>query len=1382
MLLLSLAFSCGQPDVQQAENKGSIQKIKSENKRDDIVKFGLEQLDNTRGLSNSSVNCIFQDSQNLLWIGTWDGLNRYDGSNFRIFRSEPSNKNSLSNQVVLKVGEDRTGNIWVLTMHGINRYDKKTDQFTSYYFSRKDKPPVSESEFNMALDPDGNVFCAVKEWGIGYFDGKDFRKIEGDFLSGMTVRKMSFSDNGKLIVLFENGLLKLLEVRSDKSLKTISKPQMISGNIKSFETLTDGAMCLLKTDGQAMIRSASGENRRIDASEKIDEIVAKLSDGLVFSARSGYFMADFNGAKVEKEWLQHLKNQKLTTLICGSENILWSGTDGDGVFKIYPIRKSFHLVSKAQLPELDGGIVRAFVESGDHFWVATKGKGLLRLPKNFYKIPESRLSPERFHQGNSGLNNAVYALFKGQDDLVFIGTDGEGLAVFDEKKDKIIPWNAIEGSGEIPGFRSVYAIHQDKEGEIWLGTNGFGMLKCRIVRTASGLKVSEFGKFTASGAGSLSSNIVFSIVPKDENQLWIGTRLGGLNLFDKRTGKFLAFKNTSGDNESLSSDDILSLATDARGNLWVGTSFGLNRLKKLTSEKASFERFTTDNGLPNNTIHGIISDGTSNLWLSTNFGLSNFVVGSGKFLNYSRSEGLQNNEFADGAAYLDPETGFVFMGGIKGFNYFLPQNIKESTVIPDLLIDYISGQNQAVPYAQGLVISPDSKTFPSIELKHNQNFFDVKLSALTYTNNEKCQYAYQLSGFDKGWNVIDNRKMISFTNVPPGQYSLDVKWSNSDGVWTEPVRAIDLRIRPVWWQSNVAMAIYLALAIGFILFVISYNRKRQSLRQNILIRKKEEELHETRLEFFTNIAHEFLTPLTLILGPIQKLSETPDLSDGNKKFIKLVQRNSSRLLFLTKQLLEFRKAEHEYLEITVKQFDMVGLAEQIAELFDDWALEKDVEYHFDLPSELTGWFDKDKVEKILFNLLSNAFKYTPDKGQISVLIRKEESLQSRLNITITNTGKGIPKEKLESLFDRFFLADTNKASDTEMFRTGIGLAYIKKLVTVMRGEIEVSSVPDEETRFTVLLPCDEASFVEKEMDRGESQVLISRHLQNILDKREEEEEAVPEKLQRLDRLEQSRKNILIVEDEKEIHAFLKDLLSEKYNIITAFNGLEALEKMEREVPDLIISDVMMPEMDGVDLCKKVKTDLRTCHVPFIMLTAKDNVIHRIEGLESGANSYIPKPFYPDHLLIRIRKLLEEKELILKHFTQDAVVDDFSSLPIESEAKDFIKSIVGVIRNNVDNEHLQSAFIEKELGISSSQLYRKTKEIFNLSPGDLIRTIRLKYAAELLRKNEMTVSEICYKSGFNNRSYFYREFNKMYSVTPKNYQIQYKNRTLGFTTH
>ncbi len=1380
IVILAL-FSCNKKDSLTNLNSDSInfvsQKKLNQSKQLDLT-YSSQQLDNTNGLSNSSVNTIFQDSENLLWIGTWDGLNRYDGNSFKIFRPELGIEKSLNNQVVLKIDEDNKGFLWILTMNGINSYDKKANTFQRYYFPNTNKFTLSENEFNLTVNNAKQVFCAVKGWGIGFFNGNEFEKIEIKNLPKNTVKKMVFTPSGKLLILLINGELFSINFKSkipDK--KTVLKAQRLSDKVESFGVYKNQKVCIITSSGNVIIRSLlNKEVNKVFNGEKHQKIIGHTSEGFIISGKKGCFVLNDSGDKLIPNWLKGRNNQEFTTLIKGKEDVIWAGTDGDGLLKMYPLKKSFNVVSKVKVPQLDKSIVRTFLEvDKKYFFVGTKGKGLFRFPLKFDKGLDNDFPYQYFDESNSSINNSVYSLYKGQDELVFIGTDGNGLHIFDIKKEKLIDWNEILGNELYEDFKSVYSIFQDEDGFIWLGTNGYGMVRFKVERIKDKLKISHFKAYLAGNEKALSSNIIFSIVPKSKNELWIGTRLGGLNVFNKKTESFKAFKNSENDTESLSSNDILCLHTDASKRLWIGTSLGLNLLEDVNNDiNPKFKRFTVNDGLPNNTIHGIISDKNANLWISTNFGLSNYISNDSKFINYTKNEGLQNNEFADGALYQSPYSDLVFAGGIKGFNYFSPSKVEESQVVPDILIDKISGQNKKAPYYQGLVISPNAKTFPSITLKHNQNFFDIELSALTFINSEKCKYAYRLDNFDKDWNIIGNRRNISFTNVPKGNYSLWLKWSNSDGVWSNAVHAIDIKIMPVFWQSDLAIFIYVALVLLFLLFVWSYYNKQHRLRQNIIFQKQEEETHQNRLTFFTNIAHEFQTPLTLIVGPIQKLAESENLDQKSKKFIRMIQRNSSRLLFLTQQLLEFRKAEYDYLEVSVKQFDLVNLVEQIAELFDELAFDNNIEFKLSIPTELNGWYDKDKIEKIIFNLLSNAFKYTQKNGSIKLEFAIKEDAIKTLTIKTSNTGKGISKEKLESLFDRFFLTDTVHDSEANLYRTGIGLAYIKKLIIALRGEISVSSQPNKRTDFTVSIPCSEESFKDHEFETQESQTLISSHLKNILEEAQNTSEESLNKMSSLEAFLEKRKEILIVEDEKEIQFFLTELLKEKYKIIIANNGLEALKKIESKIPDIIITDIMMPEMDGIEFCKKIKNNNKTFHIPLIMLTAKSSISHQIEGLESGANAYIPKPFHPDHILVRVQKLLEEREFMFKHLAKDTFLDNIKNLQVHNDDKELLRNVVELIRNNIENSNLQSLFIEENLGISNSQLYRKVKQNFGFSTGDLIRTIRLTYAAELLRKSNCTVSEVCYKSGFNNRSYFYREFKKMYNNTPKDYQL--KNKT------
>ncbi|SHJ07063.1 hybrid sensor histidine kinase/response regulator transcription factor [Pseudozobellia thermophila] len=1335
----------------------------------------LEQMDNASGISHSSVNTVFQDSDNLLWLGTWDGLNRYDGRTFKIFRPELNNPSSLSNQVILKVTEDEQGNIWVLTMHGINRYDKHLGKFDRFYFSKKDKVALTDTEFNMALSPNKRLFAYAREWGIGVYDGSTFQKIWEDSLLGMPIVQMRFLDKNTLLVLDTSGQLSRLQLQEETGIIRAMGYSRLVGGVDDFEILGNGAVLVVDVEGRPSILSIDHKG-----SQKLDidrpcSIIGRVQRGVVVSTGVDHYLVGRDNKPFVPKWLERLKGNKLTSLFHGSEDIYWAATDGKGVFMVHPNNKHFKGVSSSQVPDFEGTIVRAFLQMPDSsLWVGTKGKGLFRFPSNFFDKEDNGRRYRNFNQSNSAIDNAVYSLLLTKDSLLLIGSDGPGISLYDLKKERLMGWGEVQGVPRQPRFKSVYALYQDKDGLIWAGTSGYGLVRIKLKRTDNGIALDSFGQYVGNlgRQGEISSNIIYAIIPRDDRSLWVGTRLGGLNLFDKQKGSFEVYRHEEGNKNSLSNNDILCMHKASNGDLWIGTSFGLN----VYREEGNFVRYTVNEGLPSNTIHGITSDTSGNLWVSTNYGLSKLDVEEQRFYNYTKEEGLQDNEFGDGAAYTG--LNYIFMGGRKGFNYFIPNEIRFSDKVPNLFIDRIIGQDGSEPYYQNLVISPHQASAPVIELKHNQNFLNVEFSALTFINNKKCSYAYQLKQFDPEWNQIGARTNLSFTNIPAGSYSLWLKWTNGDGVWSEPVEAAQFKIAPIFWRSGLALMLYALLFTLFVLFVYGYYQKKQSLQRSILIRKQEEKAHENKLDFFTNVAHELQTPLTLMVAPVQRLGESGFFDAKTRKYFEMVKKNTSRLLFLTHQILEFRKAEDGHLNVEKEYFDLVSLVEQIAELFDELALKKNIDYKVELPENLMGWFDKDLVEKIIFNLLSNAFKYTPVKGFIAldvkiVGLKGEKSLE----LNITNSGEGIPKEKLNRIFEKFYLLDRDKEVGANMFRTGIGLAYTKKMVELLEGNISVASSPHKATTFRVNFPCGHGGA--NHTDMVAKSFTLSPPLKNMAGQAKEENEVglVNHKLDALDQHTVSgHKYILLVEDDPEVQELLVELLGDRYYLRMATNGDDALEKIKIREPDLIISDVMMPVMDGVELCKRIKENLDTCHIPFIMLTAKDSIEHKLEGIESGANDYISKPFYPDYLLLRIQKLLEEREYIQKHFSQESPFEDLIGEDTADKDRVFIEQLIDLVNNNLDSDRLQSSFLEQELGLSASQLYRKTKELLGFSPGDLIRTMRLRHASQLLKKTNLTVSEVCFRSGFNNRSYFYREFKKLYYKTPKDYQLDHKKNT------
>ncbi|VAW20865.1 DNA-binding response regulator, AraC family [hydrothermal vent metagenome] len=1336
--------------------------------------FEFRQLNNSTGLSNSSVNTIFQDSGHLLWIGTWDGLNRYDGYGITIFRPELNNPNSLSNQVILKIVEGKAGDIWVLTMHGINRYNKKTNLFTRYLFSNTDNIPLTATEYHIASDNRKTVFCAAKGWGLGYYGQDSLRLLKTKNLPQVPLKKMEFSPSGNLLLLYETGQLFKVKISyRQNGLISAEDETILADNAIDFVNFTENEILIIQGNKQLWRYSVSDKEKYYSGLEGIRKYVGMVNEGFVFLGNTGYFILNHQLKITHSPWLKLIAGREVLTVTEGGENIIWVGTDGDGVIKAYPRQKPFQLFNTEQIPEMGGGIVRAFCKIPGHsFWVGTKGRGVFQLDTDFSHHPKEDIVFRHLHDKNSSLNNSVYSLLKGADSLLFIGSDGDGLSVYDLKNSKLIDWQDIKGSGSCAGFKSVYSIYQDRSGMLWLGTSGYGMVRCRVKRAGEHLKVSNFKQYLANedSIEGLSSNIIFSIIPGGNDKLWVGTRLGGLNLFNKNTQRFRVFRKNGTDSLSLSNNDILCLLKDTKDQLWVGTSLGLNRLVSLNNNgEAEFESFSVNEGLPNNTIHGLVCDEKNNLWISTNSGLSNFLVNENRFRNFTQTDGLQDNEFADGAFFKDPQNNILFFGGVNGFNYFNPSDIGENTLIPDLLVNEIKGQNQQSPLHHAFVVSPQSGTPPKITLKYGQNFFDINLGALSYINNEKCQYAYRLENFDQSWNFIQSRRNFSFTNVPPGEYVLWLRWSNSDGVWSKPVRAIVFQIKPVYWKSGWAVALYVLLGILFLLFIFNYYKKQQLLQQNILLRQKDKEMHQNQLQFFTNIAHEFQTPLTLIAGPSQKLFEATGLSSAHSNFARLIQRNAHRLLFLTQQLLDFRKAEANHLEIQQAQFDLVQLAGQIAGLFDELAFQKKIDYRVETPPQLTGWFDQDKLEKILFNLLSNAFKYTPGSGMVRLLL----SAKTKVEILASNSGRGIPKEELPNLFERFSVANSKGEADPGKFRAGIGLAYTKSMVTAMGGTITVESEPNGMTHFLVSLPYNKNGITEESLAEKHHSVTLSNLLQNIPVEAENYKQETPEKIMQVEAFEKKKKTILIVEDEGDIRRLLKELLKNDYRLLEASNGVEALGIMGKETPDIIVSDVIMPEMDGIAFCKKVKEQESTCHIPVIMLTAKTALEHRVEGIMSGADSYIPKPFHPQHLEARIQNLLEQRQRLSDYFNQLPDDPGFEPFDIDKGDKDFIRRIIGIIKQNINNPEFHTETIEKEMGVSRAKLFRRIKQITGYTPGELIRIVRLNHASKLLSHTRQTVTEVFYSSGFNNRSYFYREFKKLYNMSPKEYQ---KSRT------
>lgn len=1331
--------------------------------------YFLQNLDNRNGLSNSAINYLFNDSDNLLWIATWDGLNMYDGTVFHVFNySKDNDSRSIGNNVIKLIAEDGQKNIWISTIEGISKYEKRSGRFSNYFYQQNHRGRISEQEFELAIDTAGQVYCLTQKQGLTRYDAtKDTFLVCAVPRHPSRVQKIAFDRQNRLCILNNTGAVEVYVRKDDQFIhqQTFQDEQAIS----SFFIVNQ----------HFFIVNAGNQLKEITASNQIIP-VASLPSGLaaITFYQDHYLLAwttkgvsvydqQFHLSAFLQTEVARMEQQRITTWSRGTEEILWTGTDGNGLMKIFPKTKPFGTITTSDEGIAYNRPVRAFGEVNGDLWVGTKGSGIIAY-QDFWQTDHKK-QRTWFTYPTQLDNNAVYALKHGMDQLVYIGTDGKGLGVYDISAARFIRWVEIEGHDRYPEFGSVYAILQDKDSSLWLGTSSYGLIHCRIRRTGNGklqLAWLERFLFTNSDAGP-ANDIIYSLATGDEPYLWIACRYGGLSVLDKRTKKFKTFKAFAYEG-SISNNDVIAVYRDSKNRIWVGTSYGLNWMdgKHMTRDNPVFQRLTTENGLPNNTIHAISEDAMGQIWVSTNKGLARVDPASSSISYYQQMDGLQSNEFSDGAVWKDP-SGYLYMGGIYGFSYFLPAQIRNTGWMPDLLVSSrVMGGSNADAGAFDILHAGNTNPL-EYTLERKDGFFELNVKALSYLNAEKCEYAWYLEGYDKAWHSSGNNGKIVYSNISPGEYVLKIKWSNGEGVWTTESVLLNLTVNQYLWLRWPALLAY-ALLISFIVYMIyRYRRNRQEIRNQLavehLMRVKEEELHQQQLGFFTNIAHELQTPLTLIMGSAERIQQ-----ENDPHYTPVIHQQASRLTYLVQQLLDFRKAEAGF---TNNQFSFLDLKELLMYLTDPFVPLSEQEgkkYIREISDDMTAWVDKDKLEKIIFNLLSNAFKHSV-RGTTIIVKASQKTGTDLLDIEVSNTGTDIAPEQLDKIFTQFYVAPGTPR--VEKFGTGIGLAFTKQLVTMLKGSID-ARLDGDRIVFHVQLPL-LMTEPEDEQERSTSEK-PSYLYRSVTKWNEDNQQASTEEINKRAIIEEinhkKQYSILVVEDEPGIRYLLNDILKDQYVIYEAGNGREALDLMQQITPDCIISDVMMPDMDGLQLCNRVKNAPATCQIPFVMLSARGSIDHSIEGYESGADEYIAKPFHVKYLQVRIRKLLEYRQKLNEIFSSNSQID-LSKSDLPDADKEFISSLVASIEKHLDDVELNASILEKELALSKMQLYRKLKTMTNMTPAEFIRHIRLKHAAHLLASTQLTVSEIFYRTGFNNQSYFYREFRKRYQCAPNEYRLQ-----------
>jgi signal transduction histidine kinase/DNA-binding response OmpR family regulator/ligand-binding sensor domain-containing protein len=826
----------------------------------------------------------------------------------------------------------------------------------------------------------------------------------------------------------------------------------------------------------------------------------------------------------------------------------------------------------------------------------------------------------------------------------------------------------------------------------------------------------------------------------------------------------------------LNSNNIFSLHEDSKGNIWVGTfGGGLHKIILDNSgESLKIESYRKNQLLPDDAVYGIIEQNDEYLWISTDMGLCRLNSNSNEVIVFDMRDGLAQNNFRQ-SAYFKSKTGYFYFGGLNGLTIFNPGNIKLNEILPKSLITGISVNNKRIKIGENIngKILLAKSIFETSRIVLNQHAKTVTfhLAVQHYTSPEKNKLAYQLEGFNNKWIEADRGKFsLTYTSLPVGEYVLRIKGANGDGIWNTDTTNLKLIVLPPWYQTWWSYALFgliiIALSIGAFVYFVRLEKLKQRLKYEQIDKKRKDSINQGKLRFFTNISHEFRTPLTLIAGPLERVIER-NKDDVNNKYLAVIQNNTKRLMSLVDQLITFRKAEQGHLNLNLTSDTLGNFIYPSTEAFEDYAIQKNINFFYKInsPNEEVV-IDIEKTERIIFNLLSNSFRYTPALGNISIetdVIRKDG--EKVISIKIIDTGRGIPENKLDKIFDRFYQLEGRREN---VGGTGIGLAFCKSLIELMKGTISVESEPDVRTCFTIEIPSKDAEADKSEELLNPGQSFIKDWIPN--------QDPVHDVEKGKNDNKAKTHSLLIVEDEADVREFLSNDLSENYSVTLAENGEDGLVKLKQNEPDLVVSDVMMPEMNGFDLCEKIKSNPETCHIPVVLLTALDDKESTIKGLEFGADDYISKPFSPKHLKLRIEKLIENNHRIKKYFSKNSSIPD-QTIEMSNRDKEFLEQVIGAIERNLSDSDFGVEELAHEIRLSPSQFYRRLKQLTGQIPNAYLRNFRLQRATELLKSNErFSVAEVMYQIGIESSSYFSTSFKKLYGETPSEFIKKYNSRS------
>ena len=1319
--------------------------------------YQFKHLEVSDGLSNNSVNTICKDRDGFMWFGTTTGLNRYDGYTFKIYQHAENDPGSLPDNYITDIVEMPDGRFWVNTGRGYVLFDKEQDCFitdVTGFMKNLESGGVPEQVF---VDREGNTCLSVA--GEGCYRYKEggkrlfFSYVEHSLPEHGVTQIAECSDG--LLLIYNTGLLVCLD-RATLAIKWKSdeiKKYIPAGKTIEFSLFVDRDNCIWAYSLMGIWAYDCGtKSWRTDLTaiwssrpDVIIHAVAQDIEGRIWVGK------DYDGIDVlEKE------TGKVTSLVAHDDNgrslphntIYDLYADRDGIMWVGTYKKgvSYYSESIFKFNMYEWGDITCIEQADENrLWLGTNDHGILLWNRSTGKA-------EPFWRDAEGqLPNPVVSMLKSKDGKLWVGTFNGGLYCMDGSRVR----SYKEGAGNALASNNIWALVEDDKGRIWIASLGGG-LQC--LEPLSG----TFETYTSNNSALLENNVT-SLCWVDNNTLFFGTANQGVGMMDMRTREIKKIQGQSG-NVKLSNDAVNHVYKDSRGLVWIATREGLN---VYDTRRHVFLDLSSVAEAKGNFIAAITEDQERNMWVSTSRKVIRVTVasdGKGSYLfdsrAYNSEDGLQNCDFNQ-RSIKTLHNGIIAIGGLYGVNVFAPDHIRYNKMLPNVMFTGLSLFDEAVKVGQSyggrVLIEKELNDVENVEFDYKQNIFSVSFASDNYNLPEKTQYMYKLEGFNNDWLTLPlGVHNVTFTNLAPGKYVLRVKAINSDGYVGIKEATLGIVVNPPFWMSWWAYLLY-AVGLVIVLFLARYRmlkreREKFHLQQIENEVAKNEEINNMKFRFFTNVSHELRTPLTLIISPLEgMLKETTDELQSTR--LQLMYRNAQRLLHLVNQLLDFRKGEMSTHQLSLSEGDIISYVHSVCNSFLLMADKKHIQFSFFSGIDTFSMaFDADKVGKIVMNLLSNAFKFTPEGGRVTVMIEHVAGTPDILEIKIADTGIGISDVDKEHIFERFYQAGHKGVEETT--GNGIGLSLVRDFVTLHEGEVKVFDNIGMGSVFVIQFP----------VKHVETQVQLPE--ETGMPVGDEEDKEMKEEA----REEMERKNfplLLIVDDNEDFRIFMRYSLELQYRVKLAVNGKEAWEMMQEELPDLVISDVMMPQMDGNELCRLIKQDKRTAHIPVILLTARQNTEAKLEGLQTGADDYVTKPFNMTILVLRIRKLIE---LSRYHRVTQGMIDPApSEIVITSLDEKLIEKAIKYVEDNMSRTELSVEELSRELGMSRVHLYKKLLQITGKTPIEFIRVIRLKRAAQLLRESQLHVSEVAFEVGFNNPKYFSRYFKDEFGVLPSVYQ-------------